>query len=66
MCEVCRYKFIKSFVFSVTFFTTGQTIIDSRCYLDGGGSAESFIASEDLAVGSVIGNKIIFFFYRVN
>ncbi|KAG4075163.1 hypothetical protein HA402_006180 [Bradysia odoriphaga] len=34
----------------------GQSpIIDSRCYLDGGGSAESFLASEDMTVGSVIG-----------
>lgn len=30
-------------------------IIDSRCYLDGGGSAESFLASEDLKVGAIIG-----------
>ena len=30
-------------------------ILDSRCYLEGGGSAESFLASEDLEVGSVIG-----------
>lgn len=30
-------------------------IIDSRCYLDGGGSAESFLASEDLKIGAIIG-----------
>lgn len=30
-------------------------ILDSRCYLEGGGSAESFLATEDLAVGSIIG-----------
>lgn len=41
------------FVYSVLF--SGQSIIDSRCYLDGGGSAESLAASEDLSVGSVIG-----------
>lgn len=38
------------------FFYTGQSpILDSRCYLEGGGSAESFLASEDLPVGSIIG-----------
>ncbi|KAH8312521.1 hypothetical protein KR044_011236, partial [Drosophila immigrans] len=30
-------------------------ILDSRCYLEGGGSAESFLATEDLTVGSIIG-----------
>ncbi|XP_026850224.1 protocadherin Fat 1 isoform X2 [Drosophila persimilis] len=30
-------------------------ILDSRCYLEGGGSAESFLATEDLEVGSIIG-----------
>lgn len=36
--------------------TTGQSPInDSRCYLEGGGSAESFLASEDLPIGSVVG-----------
>lgn len=30
-------------------------ILDSRCYLDGGGSAENFIVSEDIKVNSVIG-----------
>ncbi|XP_030374147.1 protocadherin Fat 1 [Scaptodrosophila lebanonensis] len=35
--------------------TTESAILDSRCYLEGGGSAESFLATEDLAVGSVIG-----------
>lgn len=29
--------------------------MDSRCYLEGGGSAESFLASEDIAVGAVVG-----------
>lgn len=29
--------------------------MDSRCYLEGGGSAESFLANEDLQVGSIIG-----------
>lgn len=37
------------------FHPIGQSIIDSRCYLDGGGSAESLTASEDLNVGSMIG-----------
>lgn len=33
---------------------------DSRCYLDGGGSAENFIVSEDISVGAIIGKlKII-------
>ncbi|EDX14374.1 GD18224 [Drosophila simulans] len=35
--------------------TTFGAILDSRCYLEGGGSAESFLATEDLAVGSIIG-----------
>lgn len=30
-------------------------ILDSRCYLEGGGSAENFIVSEDIRVNSVIG-----------
>ncbi|XP_036229621.1 protocadherin Fat 1 isoform X2 [Bactrocera oleae] len=34
--------------------TTGA-ILDSRCYLEGGGSAESFLANEDLGVGAIIG-----------
>lgn len=29
--------------------------MDSRCYLEGGGSAESFLVSEDIAVGAVVG-----------
>lgn len=41
------------------FVFIGQSpILDSRCYLEGGGSAESFLASEDMAVGSIIGNYI--------
>ncbi|XP_037943095.1 protocadherin Fat 1-like [Teleopsis dalmanni] len=32
-----------------------SAILDSRCYLEGGGSAESFLASEDLDVGAIIG-----------
>jgi hypothetical protein len=33
---------------------------DSRCYLESGGSAESFIVSEDISVGAIIGKlKII-------
>ncbi|XP_020715344.1 cadherin-related family member 1 isoform X2 [Ceratitis capitata] len=35
--------------------TTNGAILDSRCYLEGGGSAESFLANEDLQVGSIIG-----------
>ncbi|KAH8267648.1 hypothetical protein KR018_012374 [Drosophila ironensis] len=34
---------------------TFGAILDSRCYLEGGGSAESFLATEDLTVGSIIG-----------
>lgn len=37
------------------FPATNGAILDSRCYLEGGGSAESFLATEDLAVGSIIG-----------
>lgn len=32
-----------------------RAILDSRCYLEGGGSAESFLASEDLEIGAIIG-----------
>lgn len=32
-----------------------SVILDSRCYLEGGGSAESFLASEDMEIGSIIG-----------
>lgn len=36
--------------------SVGQVpLLDSRCYLEGGGSAENFIVSEDIAVGSVVG-----------
>lgn len=36
----------------------GQSpVLDSRCYLEGGGSAESFLASEDMLVGSIIGKE---------
>lgn len=31
-------------------------ILDSRCYLENGGSAENFIVSEDIRVNSVIGS----------
>ncbi|GAB0090676.1 hypothetical protein DMENIID0001_054270 [Sergentomyia squamirostris] len=41
---------------SIRIAVQGQPALsDSRCYLDGGGSAESFLASEDVAVGAVIG-----------
>lgn len=42
-------------VILVFFSATNGAILDSRCYLEGGGSAESFLATEDLAVGSIIG-----------
>ncbi|XP_050523125.1 protocadherin Fat 4 [Daktulosphaira vitifoliae] len=32
-----------------------QAVADNRCYLENGGSAESFFVSEDVPVGSVIG-----------
>ncbi|XP_077288016.1 protocadherin Fat 4-like Cad96Ca [Arctopsyche grandis] len=32
-----------------------QGVQDSRCYLESGGSVESFFVSEDLAVGSIVG-----------
>lgn len=31
------------------------SLLDSRCYLENGGSAENFIVSEDIRVNSVIG-----------
>lgn len=42
-------------LFYLLFPATNGAILDSRCYLEGGGSAESFLATEDLAVGSIIG-----------
>lgn len=36
-------------------FSGQSPVLDSRCYLEGGGSAESFLASEDMQVGSIIG-----------
>ncbi|XP_039445522.1 cadherin-89D [Culex pipiens pallens] len=33
----------------------GQQLLDSRCYLEQGGSAENFLASENVAVGAVLG-----------
>lgn len=44
-----------SIVMFFFFLATNGAILDSRCYLEGGGSAESFLATEDLAVGSIIG-----------
>lgn len=52
---------LKEKLIFVIVFRLGQLIIDSRCYLAGGGSTESLTASEDLPVGSVIGNEIILF-----
>lgn len=45
-------------LFFFLIYSIGQSIGDSRCYLDGGGSAESLTASEDLSVGSAIGKYI--------
>ncbi|XP_055696094.1 protocadherin-23 [Lutzomyia longipalpis] len=43
-------------ILSLQIVVQGQpALLDSRCYLEGGGSAESFLASEDVAVGAVIG-----------
>lgn len=47
---------IKIFFTVIIKIIIGQSpILDSRCYLEGGGSAENFLASEDVAVGTVIG-----------
>jgi hypothetical protein len=35
--------------------TNTQHLIDSRCYLENGGSSENFVVSEDIKVNSVIG-----------
>lgn len=35
-------------------------VTDNRCYLENGGSAESFFVSEDVPVGSIIGMIPIF------
>ena len=34
-------------------------VSDNRCFLENGGSAESFFVSEDVAVGSIIGKFFI-------
>lgn len=34
--------------------------MDNRCYLENGGSAESFFVSEDVPVGSIIGKQFFF------
>ncbi|KAI9579771.1 hypothetical protein GQX74_000559 [Glossina fuscipes] len=39
----------------IAFNAVERAILDSRCYLEGGGSAESFLASEDLEIGAIIG-----------
>ncbi|XP_037028708.1 protocadherin beta-12 isoform X2 [Bradysia coprophila] len=49
------WLFLVLLIFRITIVFGQSPIIDSRCYLDGGGSAESFLASEDMTVGSVIG-----------
>ncbi|XP_053964268.1 protocadherin beta-11 isoform X2 [Anastrepha ludens] len=49
---------INFFGMSLVFFNADAitgAITDSRCYLEGGGSAESFFANEDLQVGANIG-----------
>ncbi|XP_062714669.1 protocadherin Fat 4 [Aedes albopictus] len=42
-------------IISLCFVKAQIHLIDSRCYLAEGGSAENFLASEDAAVGSVLG-----------
>lgn len=36
-------------------FVAESAILDARCYLEGGGSAENLIAGEDLKLGSELG-----------
>ncbi|XP_026466769.1 protein dachsous-like [Ctenocephalides felis] len=43
----------------VWIFFVFRVSADSRCFLEGGGSAESFFVSEDLPVGSIIGSLSI-------
>lgn len=40
-------------------------VVDNRCYLENGGSAESFFVSEDVPVGTIIGryNKVFLKFF---
>lgn len=40
-------------------------ISDNRCFLENGGSAESFFVSEDVAVGSIIGKCLNLFFTNI-
>ncbi|XP_055377565.1 protocadherin-16 [Condylostylus longicornis] len=46
-------------IYSSLLLKAQSVILDSRCYLEGGGSAESFFASENMTVGSVIGHLSI-------
>ncbi|KAJ6636860.1 Protocadherin Fat 1 [Pseudolycoriella hygida] len=49
------WSYLVLLVFWISIAFGQSPILDSRCYLEGGGSAESFLASEDMPVGSVIG-----------
>lgn len=52
MNKSARVKCIVVFILQIV-FVRGQG--DARCYLEGGGSAENFIVSEDISVGAIIG-----------
>ncbi|XP_062560806.1 cadherin-99C isoform X2 [Armigeres subalbatus] len=49
------WKIIAFIIFGLCLVKAQIHLIDSRCYLAEGGSAENFLASEDVAVGSVLG-----------
>ncbi|KAK4880119.1 hypothetical protein RN001_008265 [Aquatica leii] len=47
--------FFINFTYWISIVVHAQNIPDNRCYLENGASSESFFVSEDLAIGSVIG-----------
>lgn len=51
MCQ----KWIIVFVVQIVAGAGQVPVLDSRCYLENGGSAENFIVFEDILVNSVIG-----------
>lgn len=48
-------RWIVLFLVQIVVGSAQLPTIDSRCYLENGGSAENFIVSEDIGVNSVIG-----------
>jgi Cadherin domain len=54
-CKMNKMHIKWIIVFSLQIILVTAQGHDSRCYLEGGGSAENFIVSEDISVGAIIG-----------